>query len=157
GLQHLGRDAPALVAHHRGGLYERAAAQRGAAAAEGAEALGAAACVAVDHGHVLGRDAERVGHDLRERRLVALAVRARAGDGRHASGALDLHAAALPAERAGLDVADDADADDLALRASRVLRAPQAGIVGGRQRPAERLRIVAGVVALTGDGLEGEP
>src|SRR5207244_12736986 len=45
--------------------------------------------------------------DLSERGLVTLAVGARARDRGDLARALDLHAAALPAERARLDVAQD--------------------------------------------------
>ena len=46
--------------------------------------------------------------------------------------------------------------DDLAARAALRLLAPQPRVVGGRERAVERLRIVARVVALAGDGAERE-
>ena len=123
GLEQAGRDAPALFAHLHRAAHQRPAAQRHAAAAEGAEALGPGAGVTVEHRHLVGRDPQVIGHHLGERGLVALAVRARAGDGGDAARALDADRPALPAERAGLDVGDHPDAHDLAARAAlRLLR-----------------------------------
>src|SRR5207245_8882086 len=89
-----------------------------------------------------------VGHDLGEGRRVPLSVGARPGDRRHPPGALDLKAAALPAERGGLDVRRDTDADDLAARATLRLQVSQAGVVRRRERQLERLPIFARVVDL---------
>src|SRR5262245_44880854 len=74
---------------------------------------------------VVRRHAEMIRDDLRERRLVPLAMRARAGDRRHSSGALDLEAPALPAEGAGLDVGGQSQADDLAACSPLTLLAAQ--------------------------------
>ena len=60
---------------------------------------------------------EQVGRDLRERRLVALAVRAGAGEHGDLARALDADGAALEARAAArLDERGDAHADQLALR-----------------------------------------
>ena len=139
-LEQLGRDAAPLVAHLDRDARQRAPAERDAPAAERAESLGAGPRVAVDHDHVVGRHTEVIGHDLRERRLVPLAVGARARDRRDAPGTLDLEAAALPAERAGLDVAGEADADDLAASPPLALLAPQRVVVGGLPAPRSSAR-----------------
>src|SRR2546425_6495707 len=96
-----------------------------------------------------------VGHDLGEGRLVPLAVGARPGDRRHPPGALDLEAAALPAERGGLDIRRDADADDLAARATLRLKVSQAG--GGPRRAGQlpRLPLLPPVVDRE-SGVEGK-
>src|SRR5262249_39567412 len=82
--------------------------------------------------------------------LVALAVSARARDRGDPSRALDLDAAALPAERARLDVADHADPDHLAALAAGFLGPAERGVAGGGESALERLRIVPGVVDLAG-------
>src|SRR5262249_60428135 len=97
-------DAAALLTHLHRHALKRAPPEGDAAAAEGAEALGPRARVAVDHLHVVGGDAEMVGHDLGEGRFVPLPVRARARDGGDLAGALHLDAAALPSERTRPDV-----------------------------------------------------
>ena len=119
-----------------------------------------AAGVAVDDVDVLDRDAEAVGDDLRERRLVALAVAVRAGEHRHAAGRMHAHFARLEqpgarAERArdvrrrdaaGLDVRRVADAAQLAaLRGLRLARR-ETGDVGQLHRLVQRRVVVAGVV-----------
>jgi hypothetical protein len=72
GLEHRGGDEPRLVAHlprhdRRGGAGHRRRARAVRAQAERRRVS-----VAVDDLDVLGRDAELLGHDLGERRLVAL-------------------------------------------------------------------------------------
>ena len=70
---------------------QRGAANRLRPAAEGADALLHDARVAMENRDVLDGDAELVGEHLRERGLVALAVRRRASGGGDASVALDRH------------------------------------------------------------------
>jgi hypothetical protein len=89
------------------------------------------------HLDLVGRDAEVIRDDLGERRLVSLPVRARARDGGDAARALDLEAAALPAERAGLDVGRDPNAHDLPAFPALRLPAAEAGIVGRLERLIE--------------------
>src|SRR6185436_15662383 len=110
-LEHGRRDALALLAHLRGRDRERTAGERGAATARRADGLRRARGITVPDRDPLGVDAQIVGHDLRERRLVSLAVRARAGDAGHGAGALHAHRAALPAERRRLDIQGDAETD----------------------------------------------
>src|SRR5262249_57963226 len=87
-----------LVSHLGRRASERVTTETRAAAAKRADRLRRAQGVAVADDHVLPGDAELVGDDLRERRLVALAVRARPGDRRDLAAALDADQAALPAE-----------------------------------------------------------
>ena len=68
-----------LRLHLAAGHVQRRAADGLRAAAEGADALLHDAGVAVQDRDVLDRHAELIGEHLRERRLVALAVRRRAG------------------------------------------------------------------------------
>ncbi len=114
-------------------LDDRRAADRERARAVGAHAERNAAGVAVHDVDVVDRDAEPRRDDLRERRLVALAVAVRAGEDRDAAGRVHAHLARLEqpgarAERAGdvrrrepagLDVRRVADAR-AACRASRL-------------------------------------
>ena len=64
-----------LLDHLVDGLDERLTTDHQRARAVGVEALGRDLGVAVQHLDVLERDPEPVGHDLAERRLVALPVR----------------------------------------------------------------------------------
>src|SRR5256714_12072638 len=77
--------------------------------AVGARARRAGGGVPVDALDLRGVDTQAVGDDLGEARLVALAVRRGAGEGRHAAARVDAHDSALPA--AALD-ADPVRADD---------------------------------------------
>ena len=77
-LEHRRGDQARLVAHLARDDRDRGAGDRRRAAAVGAEPVGRLVGVAVAHLDVLGRDAELLGDDLRERRLVALALRLRA-------------------------------------------------------------------------------
>ena len=100
------------------------------------------------------------GDDLRERRLVALAVAVRAGEDGDGAGRVDAHLAGLEqagprAERAGdvrrrdaagLDVAGVAEAALLALGLRRRLARLEAGDVGHLDRLVEVGRVVADVV-----------
>jgi hypothetical protein len=124
-FEQFGRDAAAFVRNLGRHPCQGAAAERHAAAAEGAEALGAAARVAMDHDDVVRRHPEVVGHNLGEGGLVPLAMGALPGDGRHAPRALDLQAAALPAERARLHIGGEPDADDLSATAPLFLGAAE--------------------------------
>jgi hypothetical protein len=120
-LQELRRE-PARLGHHRvGGVSEGAAAEGHAAAAKRADTGRDRRRVPVADGDRLGLDRQSIGEHLRKRGLVTLAVGTRAGCGRHPAVGLDAHDAALPAERRGLDVHGEADADELAPRAPRRL------------------------------------
>ena len=110
-------------------LHDRGAADGDRARAVGAHAEQDLRGVAVHDVDVLDRQAEAVGDHLRERGLVALAVRVRAGEHRHAAGRVHAHFARLEqpgarAERAGdrrgrdaagLDVGGVADAAQFAV------------------------------------------
>jgi hypothetical protein len=90
GLEEMRGDLPRPVLHALGRQQDRGATHAGAAAAAGAEADGDDPGVAVKHGHVVGGDAERVGDDLGEGGLAALAVGR--GPGEHGDAARGLHA-----------------------------------------------------------------
>src|SRR2546425_1029536 len=98
GLQHAGRESPRLLAHVARGKRQRGSAEGGAAAPERADPLGRAVRVAVTDRNRFWRHAELIGDDLGERRLMPLAVSARAGDGEHGAGLLHADEPALPAE-----------------------------------------------------------
>ena len=80
GLQDVGRDDLGLVDHLLGRLDHRDAADDQRAGAVGVQAPGRDLGVPVQHLDVVERHAQLVGDDLAPRRLVALAVCARAGD-----------------------------------------------------------------------------
>ena len=94
-LQQVGRDLLRLVDHLVHRLDDGRAADRERARAVGAHAERDLGGVAVDDLDVLDRDAEAVGDELGERRLVALAVAVRAGEHRHAAGRVDADLARL--------------------------------------------------------------
>ena len=98
---------------------------------------------------VLHRQAQLVGGDLRERRLVALTVRVRTGEDRHLSGRVHAHGGALVESRlraerarhlggsepASLDVGGEADAEVAALLPQLVLLAPEGALALVEVRP----------------------
>src|SRR5262247_768374 len=142
-----GREAASLVSHLGRRTGESVAAEARAAAAKRADRLRRAQGVTVADDHILPGDSELVGDDLRERRLVALAVRAGPGDRRDLAGALDTDDAALPAEHVrGFHVGRDADAHDLATAARRGLLATELVVSGELDDPVEGALVVAGVV-----------
>ena len=109
------------------------------------------------HADVFHRDTERVADDHRERRLVALAVRARADPCGHLAVGLDLDRAVLTVERerrADLEVRRDTDAEHLrvAALAPRRLLGAQRVVAGLLERDVERLRVLAAVVDRTQPG-----
>ncbi len=110
---------------------------------------------------LLHAQAEPIGHHLRKRRFVALAVRVRAGEYRHRAGRVDAHLARFKKsgaraeaardirrrDAAGLDIARVAEAPELA--AAQGLLAPvlEARDIGELQHRTQRRLVVAGVVA----------
>ena len=117
--------------------------------------------VAVQHLDVVGRDAQPVGHDLRPRRHVALAVRRRADLQHHLPGRQALDRGRVPAagrvpqraqdvrrrQPAHLDVAREAHAELLgvaSLAARRLIRA-QVRVAGQLEGAVEALLVVARV------------
>ena len=124
-----------FVLHLGAGHVQRRAADRLRAAAERADALLHDRRVAVKDRDVLDRHAELIGEHLRERRLVALAVRRRAGRRGDAAVALDRHLRVLPAagrqrrrrpDAADLDVHRQAEADEPSLVPCAASRSPSA-------------------------------
>ena len=96
GFEHRRGELRHLLLHLAAGEMQRRAGDRLRAAAEGADALLHDAGVAVQDRDVLDRHAELIGQHLRERRLVALAVRRRAGRRGNAAVALDRDLAVFP-------------------------------------------------------------
>ena len=91
---------------------DRRPAHHGRARGERAHGVGHLAGVAGGDLDVLEPHAEGVGDDLRERGLVALALRGEAGRDLDLAGGLDVDVGALVGADAGaLDVAGEADAD----------------------------------------------
>ena len=105
GLEQVRREVLGLVDDLVGRLHQRLAADHQRPRAVGVEALVRDLGVAVQHLDVLERHAEPVGDDLAERRLVALAVRARAGDDLDLAGGQHPHARVLPAAGAVVEAA----------------------------------------------------
>ena len=113
-------------------LDDRRAADRERARAVGAHAEQHAAGVAVHDVDVLDRNAEARRDDLRERRLVALAVAVRAGEHRHAAGRMHAHLAGLEQARARAERARDVRRRDAAgLDVGRVAEAAQLAALRG--------------------------
>ena len=146
-LEHRRGDQPRLVAHLARDDRDRAAGDRRRAASVGAEPVRRPVRVAVADLDVLGRDAELLGDDLRERRLVALPLRLAAdADHRLARrvhpqvGAVvhgqpeDVHVLARPGADA-LGEEGDADAHQLAAGALLGLLAPQLLVAGDAPWP----------------------
>ena len=97
--------------------------------------------------HVVVRDAEMVGDDLGEGRLVPLAVRARSGNGGDLAAPFYPDNSALPAQDiGGFDIRRDTDPHDLATPARLGLRSAQISIVRQLHHAIERSRVVSGVV-----------
>ena len=103
-LEQMRGEPPRLRDDGVGRVSQRAAAERGAAAAEGPDAGRNDVGIAVTDVDRLGLETQAIGHDLREHGLVPLAVCARAGGRGRAPVGLDPHEPALPAERRGLDI-----------------------------------------------------
>ena len=172
GLEQVRRDRPRLLDDLVGGVHDGDAADHERARAVGVQALVRDLGVAVQHLDVLERDAEPVGDDLAERRLVALPVRAGAGqhldlaggqhpDGRRLPAAADVaERAQHPGRREPAHLGERGDAQPeldgvtavpalLLLGAQRVVAEQLLGLLGGRL-------VVAGVVLQPGDRGERE-
>ncbi len=160
GFEHMAGDLLGLGLDLVERLEDRGHADRAGARAVGAHAHLHLVGVAVDDGDVLDRDAEAVGHELRESRLVALAVAMRARQDLDRPYRVDAHfgrfpetyAAAEGADRlrrrdaAGLDEGGEADAAQLAFGGGGGLARRHALVVGVQERLVERLWEIAGVV-----------
>ena len=172
-LHQVGGDLLALGDDLVQRLDDRGAAHGEAATAVGAHAEQHLAGVAMLDRDVLERDAQLVGHDLRERGLVALAMAVAAGEDGDLAGGMHAHLAGLEQagaraqgagdarwrDAAGLDVGRVAEAALQALgRAGRLARF-EAGDVGELDRARHRRLVVAGVVGQAdrrrvGEGLD---
>src|SRR5262249_58015141 len=147
-----------LAAAPRGRGRRGRAADRCRAGRVRAEAVRRVVGVALVHGDVLGRDAELLGDDLRERRLVALALRldaeledrlarrvnAQLGRVEH----LDPEDVVLPARAGADDLRErgEADAEQFPLIARPLLLLAQHVVADALQRLVERRLVFARVV-----------
>ena len=160
GLEQVRGDLLRLLLDLLGRHVDRRCADGTAAAAVAAHPERHLAGVAVDDVDVVDRNLQFVGDDLRERRLVALAVRMRAGEDRHLPGRMDadvraLVQARLRPERARhrrrreptrLEVGGEADAEVPALFARRLLLTTERLVVEDLQGLVEGAGVVAAVV-----------
>lgn len=95
--------------------------------------------VAVHHHHLVHRNAETIGDDLRESCFVALALGARASDGSHAAGLLDADQAALEAGAgAWFDERRQPYADQSLLASGRISLSKHRGVVAQLEGFVER-------------------
>ena len=154
-------DAPGLLDHLLGGVPERDAADRQAAAPVRVEAELHRRRVAVDHLDLVDRDAQPLGGDLREGRHVALPVRGGADEDLHAPGRQAADRGGVPAagrvedraedpggrEAAHLGVGREPDAELLGVPALPPLGllAAEGLVVDHLERPVEGALEVAGV------------
>src|SRR5579862_2465536 len=74
GLQKMRTDTPDFFCKRAAGFADGAAGKHNGARGESAETVGSDGGVTVTHGNLSGIDAKLVGGDLRQRRLVTLAV-----------------------------------------------------------------------------------
>ena len=113
-LEPLGGEVAAALDHHVGGALQGRAADDGRGRAAGAAAVRDGAGVALAHLDALDRHAQRLGEDLREHRLVPLALALRAGMGDQPVGR-DLDDGMLVGDAAGaVQMAGEAQAAQLA-------------------------------------------
>ena len=132
--------AKTFAAQPLAGAVDRRRQGHGAAAGDGAEPDRDRRGVGERHHHVVGIDRPGIGHDLREDRLHALALRAGAATRRRLAGRIDPHRRALERADAGaLDVAADPEAEVAALLARRALaRAKRRDAADRVERLAQR-------------------
>src|SRR6266700_4335757 len=167
-LQQVRGDLGGLVAELAGDHGGGRAADGGGAGGVGAKPIGGVVSVTLDHGDVLGLDAELPGDDLREGGLVALALALDAElEDRLAGG---VHAQLRRVEHAQpgdvvlravagadhLSEAGDADPHQLATGAALGLLAAQLLVAELLQRQVQRAAVVAGVVDPADRGVVGE-
>src|SRR5829696_2907105 len=164
-LEHGPCDLARLVAHLAGDDRDRAAGHRGGAAPVGAQPVRRAVSVAVSHLDILRWDTELLRDDLRERRLVALALGLRADADHGLAGGVypevgavvhgepeNVHVLARPGADA-LGEERHADAHQLPTGALLRLLAAELVVSGDLHRHAHRLGVVPGVVRPAGGRL----
>ena len=103
GLQQVGGQGDCLLLYLAGAEGEGAAADHGGAAAVGTPAHWRRVGIAVDHLHVVHRDAQLIGHYLGEGGFLALAVGGRADEDVDLAGGVEAHCRALPQSAAETD------------------------------------------------------
>src|SRR5262249_53099336 len=151
-LEQMRSDALGFVLHLEGGVEDRGAADGETATAAGAVAHRRVERVTVLDDDLVEIDAEMVGDDLRERRLVPLAVSGRAGERGHPPARLPPDYGALEGpEAAHLDVARHADAEQvsIALLEPLALLLAHVAHAGELERLGERAVVLAAVVPLS--------
>ena len=159
-LELMGRDLLGLGLDLLHRLQDRGEADRGRARAIGAHAELHLVGVAMDDLHLADRNAEALGDELAEGRLMALAVAVRSRQDLDGADRIDAHFGGFPqadagaeaADRfrrrdaAGLDVAGDADAAQLAFGLGFRLARREAGVIDRLHRGVERGIKVADVI-----------
>src|SRR5215468_8645307 len=132
-----------LLADPLGGAHHRVAANHGAAATVGADAVGQRLRVAVAHGHALVAHAEDVGGELREDGFHPLADGGYAGVDDDPASAIHEDAGGLPRTEPGLlyDVGE-AEADMTSGAAGLPLLRAHRRVTGARECPVEEPREV---------------
>ena len=166
-LHHVRREREQLRADVGRGTNDRAAGDDGRPARVRPRPSGRGAGVARRQLHVLDADAELVGGDLGEGRLVALAVVVGAARQRDRTVGLHRHARrvveldreacelrALAPPRGRLDERADPDAEVAAFGAGLPLALPEAVIVERREGLVDALAVAAAVVVHSGHALE---
>ena len=152
-------DARHLLFQPLRGEMNRRSAHGRRAAAEGPDAERHHGGVAVIDRHVVVRDAQAFGHDLREAGLLALAMRRSPAEHRRLAGPLDPHGAVFPAARrhaarrphgADLDVGGKPDAEIPSLLSQPLLLLAEARVARQSQDLLERLLIIRRVVGDAG-------
>ena len=172
GLEQVGRERPGLLDDLVDGLDQRLAADDEGARAVGVQALGRDLGVAVQDLDVLEGDAQPVGDDLAEGRLVALPVRGGAGDDLDRAGGEHPDAGVLPAAGAVVELAQhprrcepahlgegrdpDAELDPVTGLAALLLLGAQLVVAEHLPGPLGGLLVVPGVVLQPSHRGEGE-
>ncbi len=156
GFEHMSRQPLGLVDHLDAGHTDRHTTHRQASAAIGAVTHGRSfGGVAMSHLNRFVRNAERVRHDLGERRVMALAMRVRPHIDGDAAGGMDAYLRRLDESHTGrrrgrcarpepadLDPRRYADAEVATLLAQSFLLATKVFVVGELERLVERLVVV---------------
>src|SRR5262245_4172050 len=146
-FEQMRRDLPGLVDDALCRQCQSPTAHDGTTAAEGADPLLDCQRVAVSYSHVIHRDAQLVGHHLREAGPMSLAVRPGTGEHRDCSSALYAHRGAFkPDPAARFYKRRDTYADQFATRPRRIAVLDHLVVVREPQCFRERLLVIARIV-----------